>query len=277
MKKICIIITTLLLISLYGCSGTKEVDISKYIEITTSGYQDYGKISASLNSDIYKDKEIFGESQLDYSSLDSYNIKIIADKEKNLKNDDIVNLSLEYDEDFYKKDLKVKLVNKDKKEYKVSGLNKAFMTQKDITNDNYIKFKDETYDKVKKYVDSTNKSNTTYGDIEFIDAFIKNPINKIEDDQFTVPSLVYLYKVNKTVKYEYSKPDDTINYIFVSIEGITLDNEGMLSGYVVKDIDGGLFSENIKSYKSDKLPDLESVKADYMNTNDVLEKLNISQ
>ena len=151
------------------------------------------------------------------------------------------------------------------------------MTQKDITNDNYIKFKEETYDKVKKYVDSTNKSNTTYGDIEFIDAFIKNPINKIEDDQFTVPSLVYLYKVNKTVKYEYSKPDDTVNYIFISIEGITLDNEGMLSGYVVKDIDDGFFSENIKSYKSDKLPDLESVKADYMNTNDVLEKLNISQ
>lgn len=262
---------------LVGCGGIKEVDISKYIEISTSGYQGYGTINLSLNSEFFKDKDIFGESQMNYSRLDNYAVEIIGDKSGSLNNDDVVNLSLKYDEEIYKKDLKVKLVNKEKKEYKVTGLSKAFMTQKDLNNDNYKKFKDESYEKVKRYVDSTNKSDTTYGEIEFINAFIKNPVTKVDENRFNVPTLVYLYKVNKTVKYEYSKPQNTVNYIFVSIDGITLDNKGELSGYVVSDIDGGIFSKNIKSYEADKLPDIESVKADYLNTNDVLERINIEE
>ncbi len=276
MKKICAIVTTLLLISLYGCSGTKEVDISKYIEVTTSGYQDYGKISTRLNSEIFNDKEIFGDGKLDYRNLDSYNIKIIADKEKNLKNDDVVNISLEYDEDFYKKDLKVKLVNKDKKEYKVSGLIKAFMNQSDLTNEDYKKFKNESYDKVKRYIDSTNKKGVTYGDIEFIDAFIKNPINKIENDEFKVPSLVYLYRVNKHVDYGFSMTKDNINYIFIDVNGIELDKDNKLSNYIIPNL-SEYDPTHIKSYEADQLPDLETIKADYMNTNDLLEKINISE
>lgn len=260
-----------------GCTSIKEIDISKYIEISVDGYQGYGEINITLNNEFYKDKEIFGEGLINYSNLENYNVKIVSDKIEMLSNDDVISLSLQYDEEIYKNDLKVKLNNEEKKEYKVSGLSKAFMTQNDLTNNDYIKLKDETYDKVKKYVDSTNKSNIKYGDIEFIDGFIKNPVKNIEESGFEVPELVYLYKVNKTVEYEYIRPDNTVNYIFVTVSGITLDKEGKLSDYVIPDVGGSIFSDDIKSYSIDKLPDLESIKADYLSTNDVLEKLNISQ
>lgn len=277
MKKIfsTVLIGILGIFILVGCTGVKEVDISKYIEVSTNGYQGYGTLKINLNSEIYKDKEIFGESySIDYSNLENYNIEIISDKSEMLSNDDVVNLTLKYDEELYKKDFKVKLVNKDKSEYTVSGLSKAFMKQSDLTNDDYAKLKNETYDKVKKYIDSTNKSDITYGEIEFIDGFIKNPITQIDVNGYQVPTLVYLYKVNKTTNYKYSSPVTKINYIFATVTGITLDNEGGLSSYIVEDINE---YRDLQSYESDKLPDLESVKGDYLNTNDVLEKINISE
>lgn len=277
MKKFFPIVLVGILVTfiLVGCSGVKEVDISKYIEVSMDGYQGYGNIKINLNSEFYKDKEIFGESYLiDYSNLENYNIEIISDSSEMLSNGDVVNLTLKYDEELYKKDFNVKLVNKDKNEYTVNGLSKAFMKQSDLTNDDYIKLKNETYDKVKKYVDSTNKSDITYGDIEFIDGFIKNPITQIDVNGYKVPTLVYLYKVNKTINYKYSSPITKINYIFATVTGITLNNDGILSSYIVEDIDE---YRDLKSYESDNLPDLESVKGDYLNTNDMLEKLNISE
>lgn len=274
MKKIFKIMLLLLSISILGgCSKIKEIDISKYIEVSVDGYQGYGTINLSLNNEFFKDKDIFGEGLVDYSSLENYSVEVIANKSDMLNNEDVIELSLKYDEEIYKNDLKVKLVNDSKKEYTVSGLIKAFMTQKDISKENYEKLKEETYEKVKKYLDSTNKSNVTYGEIEFIDGFIKNPIKEVRESGFEVPTLVYLYKVNKTEEYTYTSPLNTVNYIFVSVNGITLDNEDNLSSYLVADIEGGLFSEDVKSYNIDSVPDIQSVKGDYLNTNEVLERL----
>ena len=69
---------------------------------------------------------------------------------------------------------------------------------------------------------------------------------------------------------------DNINYIFIDVNGIEHDKDNKLSNYIIRNL-SEYDPTHIKSYEADQLPEKEKKKADYMNINDLLEKINISE
>ncbi|WWU66768.1 hypothetical protein QJR26_18300 (plasmid) [Clostridium baratii] len=268
MKKFFALIFGLMSLLFVGC-GTKTVDISQYIEMSEYGYDTEGTVSASLNSDFYKNTDIFKNSSINYSDLDAYKIELSINPSKNLKNGDVVNLTLKYNEKLYKDELKVKLENSNST-YTVSKLEKAFLKKDDLSKEDYQKLKKETSAIAETYIDSEKTSSTTYKNFKFVDAFIKTSPNN-SDSKF-MPTLVYVYKVDSSTKYEYSSPTNTIHYLFVPVTSITLTKDGKLDTYVISPLDS---YDSVKSYSAEKSPSIDSVKGEYLKQNERLEKIDI--
>lgn len=268
-KKLLSLTFFMLSLLLVSC-GTKTVDISKYIDISESGYDTQGTVTATLNEDFYKNKDIFKDPSTDYSDLSAYKVEISVDPSKNLKNGDVLNINLKYDEKLYKDELKIKLENS-KTTYTVSNLEKAFLKKEDLSKEDYQKLKKETSTVAETYINSEKDSHTTYKNFKFVDAFIK--ISPNQQSSNFMPTLVYLYKVDSTTKYEYSSPTNSITYLFVPVTSITLTKDGKLDTYVISQLDS---YSSVKSYSSEKAPSIDAVKGEYLDKNERLEKIDIN-
>lgn len=240
MKKIFLLLISILFsITLVGC-GIKEIDVSKYVYLTFDGADRLGKASAHFSYNFFDDYSI--------SEDIAYNVSVIPSNGKNLKNGDEITVSLKYDEKLYKDNLKVKLYLS-KNKYKVEGLEKKYLTSTDLSNDEYIKLKSETEKQAKEYMKSIkpmsfNYRNPKLEDFEFVNAYIKNPCDfSSESNDSISPSILYAFKVNLTyeeiVDFHLSNEEPSISnetepfYIFVPVENLVLDKNGDLSKYKI--------------------------------------------
>lgn len=271
MKKILLLLSTLFCITIFlvGCSKPKEIDISKYIEISESGYDTLGDIDITLKRSFFDDSNIFPSDSIDYSTLRDYDVSISTNKDSKLKNGDNIEIQIDYNKDLYRDEFNVILTNS-KNIYTVSNLEKIFLKKEDLTNDEYSKLKSETEKSVTNYFNSYKSLDRSFDNFKFIDLFIK----RIHSDSSDVPdrlSLVYLYSIEEHFDVKIHKAD-YIKYAFVPVYDIKFNSDGRLDTYKISSPDSG----NILPYdKNNTLPTLDVVKGDYLQGNESFERVEI--
>ncbi|WWU66718.1 TcpJ (plasmid) [Clostridium baratii] len=145
---------------LVGCGDdTKKLDIDNCLSISYEGYDGTGVYSGRVS--ISKLTEIPVLQRLTDSMFKGdYKVVLKADKERDLKNGDKIKLTLDYNEELYKRDFGVKLILKNP-EIEVSGLNKFIDEKDDLTTEEWAKLTEkinnELNEVMEKYEYSDNK------------------------------------------------------------------------------------------------------------------------
>lgn len=271
MKKILLLLSTLFCMAIFlvGCSKPKEIDISKYIEISENGYDSLGNIKISLNNDFYYDTNIFPEnSRIDYSQLDDYLVTFSADKSKNLKNGDIVKIQINYNEKLYNDEFNTKLVLT-KNTYKISKLKKIFLQKNDLSDTDYSNLKIESEKKVTNFINSFKSEYISFEDLKFIDTLIKRKTSESSEEPDNL-SLVFLYSVKEIRNSEFDT-SNSLNYIFVPVDDLKFDEKGKLSSYKFPNLN---VNNHVKIYNlDDKIPNIDAIKGDYLESNESFESV----
>lgn len=223
-----------------GCSKTTEIDISKYIKIHCSGTDRLGSLYTNIDSDFFLDSDIFSVAIPEYLQ-NSYDVTIIPSKSDNIQNGDKITLKLVYNEKLYEEELKVKL-SLSENTYIVSGLDKKYLVVSDLTNDEYLKLKEETEKRAKEYMQSItplslNYKSIKFEDFEFINAYIENQFEFTSKYVENEPSILYAYKVNliyDNIGFTGTTHETQLCYVFVPVENLVFDENGNLSKYEIQ-------------------------------------------
>lgn len=145
---------------LVGCGDdTKKLDIDNCLNISYKGYDGTGIYKGDIMMD--KLREIPVLQKLTGGMIKGdYKVSLKVDKEKDLRNGDKIKLTLDYNEELYKRDFGVKLILKNP-EIEVSGLNKFIEKKDDLTTEEWSKLTEkinkELNDVMEKYEYSDNK------------------------------------------------------------------------------------------------------------------------